>query len=313
MNTKNIFPILIILIYVIMYHSYIIGFVVLLSDNLNLTEFIVYPIVFQFFFYMMTWSLLATWMQPTAKVPLKYRLTTFQIRTLLRSPDDKKQVVLTAFYQNKGIRMYCRTRSGNLRFCRQCFHFKPDRAHHCSQCETCILKMDHHCQWLNTCICLTNQKGFLLALFYCFLLSLFYVCTTFRVIIDFFESTLSNPHQYIWVVAGFFTSCCIAPILFIFIFLHFSLIAKNKTLVEDLDPPNFSNRYTTYDLGLVENVCHVLGRNKLLWLVPVFNQEGPGLVFPTQKGRLRRARHVEGHRGAVHRTETQRTFSDHIR
>lgn len=31
------------------------------------------------------------------------------------------------------------------RICRRCKSFKPDRAHHCSICKRCILKMDHHC------------------------------------------------------------------------------------------------------------------------------------------------------------------------
>eukprot|EP00979_Chaetoceros_neogracilis_P014927 scaffold5062_cov227-Chaetoceros_neogracile.AAC.3 len=33
------------------------------------------------------------------------------------------------------------------RICRRCQSYKPDRAHHCSICKRCILKMDHHCPW----------------------------------------------------------------------------------------------------------------------------------------------------------------------
>jgi len=35
------------------------------------------------------------------------------------------------------------------RLCRRCKAFKPDRAHHCSICQRCIIKMDHHCPWVN--------------------------------------------------------------------------------------------------------------------------------------------------------------------
>lgn len=39
-----------------------------------------------------------------------------------------------------------------LRLCRRCKSFKPQRAHHCSVCRRCIIKMDHHCPWVNNCV-----------------------------------------------------------------------------------------------------------------------------------------------------------------
>lgn len=57
------------------------------------------------------------------------------------------------------------------RNCEKCQTLKPPRAHHCSVCNRCILKMDHHCPWVNNCVGARNQKHFLLFLWYVFLQS----------------------------------------------------------------------------------------------------------------------------------------------
>ena len=36
--------------------------------------------------------------------------------------------------------------SKRRRYCLMCHVFKPERCHHCSTCNRCILNMDHHCR-----------------------------------------------------------------------------------------------------------------------------------------------------------------------
>lgn len=33
------------------------------------------------------------------------------------------------------------------KYCKKCDAVKPKRAHHCSACGICVMKMDHHCPW----------------------------------------------------------------------------------------------------------------------------------------------------------------------
>ncbi|GAA5950971.1 hypothetical protein JCM8115_005022 [Rhodotorula mucilaginosa] len=43
---------------------------------------------------------------------------------------------------------------------------KPERTHHCSVCQTCVLKFDHHCPWIKGCVGLHNERSFVLFLVY---------------------------------------------------------------------------------------------------------------------------------------------------
>jgi len=62
------------------------------------------------------------------------------------------------------------------RLCRRCNSYKPQRAHHCSVCKRCIIKMDHHCPWVNNCVGIGNHKYFLLFIFYTCLSCVYSLC-----------------------------------------------------------------------------------------------------------------------------------------
>jgi len=61
------------------------------------------------------------------------------------------------------------------KYCKRCQSFKPIRAHHCSICGRCIVKMDHHCPWVNNCIGIGNHKLFILFIFWVNVISVYAV------------------------------------------------------------------------------------------------------------------------------------------
>lgn len=77
--------------------------------------------------------------------------------------------------------------SGSVRYCNRCVLVKPDRAHHCSICSRCVLKMDHHCPWVNNCVCFFNYKFFMLFLGYALVYCIFIMATCLPYFIKFWK------------------------------------------------------------------------------------------------------------------------------
>ena len=108
--------------------------------------------------------------------------------------------------------------------CKKCLKNKPLRAHHCSICDRCVLKMDHHCPWINNCLGLRNHCYFLLFLFY-----LDIGC--------FFFTGLAAPVAYYGYRNGFimvsFAICSVfAVVIMMFAGWHWFLAVKGSTTIE---------------------------------------------------------------------------------
>ncbi|KAI1863707.1 uncharacterized protein JN550_009407 [Neoarthrinium moseri] len=131
--------------------------------------------------------------------------------------------------------------NGEMRFCKKCQARKPDRAHHCSTCRRCVLKMDHHCPWLATCIGLRNHKAFLLFLiyttlfcFYAFAVSGSWVYSELVAQTQYVDSFLPVNYIMLAVISGI-----IGLVVGAFTVWHILLASRGQTTIECLEKTRY--------------------------------------------------------------------------
>jgi hypothetical protein len=178
-------------------------------------------------------------------------------------------------------------RSGERRNCKWCAKYKPDRAHHCRVCRTCILKMDHHCPWVYNCIGFYNQKSFFLLLAYSAIACHFVVWTMYGTVkaasapeVPFFAMFFLLFGETLAVLMGSITS--------LFFFFHVWLMLKAITTIEFCEKSMKRSDFiqSVYDLGSYGNAKAVLGENPWLWPFPVGLPSGDGLTYVSDESPL---------------------------
>ncbi|XP_060147383.1 palmitoyltransferase ZDHHC2 isoform X3 [Globicephala melas] len=170
-----------------------------------------------------------------------------------------------------------------IRYCDRCQLIKPDRCHHCSVCDKCILKMDHHCPWVNNCVGFSNYKFFLLFLAYSLLYCLFIAATDLQYFIKFWTNGLPDTQAKFHIMFLFFAAAMFSVSLSSLFGYHCWLVSKNKSTLEAFRSPVF--RHGTdkngFSLGFSKNMRQVFGDEKKYWLLPIFSSLGDGCSFPT--------------------------------
>lgn len=144
------------------------------------------------------------------------------------------------------------------RMCRRCHSYKPNRAHHCSICKRCIIKMDHHCPWVNNCVGIGNHKYFLLFILYTFFSCGYAICL---VVTRFFqclhtidskhESCLDDSSHLLYLIFltiesflfGMFTSCMMID--------QWDVVSTNVTQIDRLKGA-FTMEETEFQSGVNE-------------------------------------------------------------
>uniref|UniRef100_A0AAX7VHU3 Palmitoyltransferase n=1 Tax=Astatotilapia calliptera TaxID=8154 RepID=A0AAX7VHU3_ASTCA len=247
------------------YYAYV--FELCLFTITNTLEKVAYLLLFHVCFVMFSWTYWKSIFTPPASPCKKFQLSYSdkQRYEMEDRPDAQKQILVEIA---KKLPIFTRAQSGAIRFCDRCQVLKPDRCHHCSVCEMCVLKMDHHCPWVNNCVGFSNYKFFLLFLAYSMMYCIFIAATVFQYFLKFWEVTFCHS-----LFSGFY-------LMFLFGY-HCWLVAKNRSTLEAFSAPVFANGpdKNGFNVGTRRNLEQVFGENRRLWFIPVFTSQGNGHYF----------------------------------
>jgi len=188
------------------------------------------------------------------------------------------------------LRLVERSETGDVRTCGRCTKRKPDRTHHCKQCDRCNLKMDHHCNWVANCVGFYNYKYFFQMVFYGALALAVFMGTFWETVVV----TVADPDQSaflsFYIVLSYSLMVMLGVALIGFCIFHFWMISNNYTTIEYCEKRR-QKKHTLYsqkspfDLGTYKNFQEALGRNPWFWFLP-FNyrqKDETGLFFEVQE------------------------------
>ncbi|XP_037302462.1 palmitoyltransferase ZDHHC15B isoform X2 [Manduca sexta] len=274
----------------------------------------VYLVLYHILLIMFAWSYWRTIFAEIKQIPEKYKLPEVELEKLLSAEsEDAQRTILENFA--KDLPIVTRTMSGSVRYCNRCVLVKPDRAHHCSICARCVLKMDHHCPWVNNCVCFHNYKFFMLFLGYALIYCLFIMATCLPYFIRFWKMYQKYKHAHCdrlvengtytkicmdlingdfgtaastgryHIVFAFFVSLMFAISLGSLFGYHCYLVANNRTTLEAFRAPMFRSGADKngFSIGAFNNFKEVFGNSPNLWLVPVFTSLGDGCEYPVRR------------------------------
>ncbi|XP_037601515.1 palmitoyltransferase ZDHHC20 isoform X12 [Cebus imitator] len=225
------------------YYAYVVELCVFtIFGNEENGKTVVYLVAFHLFFVMFVWSYWMTIFTSPASPSKEFYLSNSEKERYEKEfSQERQQDILRR--AARALPIYTTSASKTIRYCEKCQLIKPDRAHHCSACDTCVLKMDHHCPWVNNCVGFSNYKFFLLFLLYSLLYCFFVAATVLEYFIKFWtlchrKSTESCPKNELTdtrakfhVLFLFFVSAMFFISVLSLFSYHCWLVGKNRTTI----------------------------------------------------------------------------------
>lgn len=247
----------------------------------NIIELVSYLFIYHLILAMFLWSYWQTIFTQIGVVPKEFKPAPAEVEKLESEQSKDNQRRMLEFIA-RDLPVVCRTKDGFIRYCEKCHHIKPDRAHHCSSCGVCVLKMDHHCPWFNNCVSYTNYKFFILFLGYVVLYCLFIMATSLRYCIKIWTENIRDSVRYQIFILFFGPALFAASLIFLFSY-HCYLISLNRSTLEYLSKPHFQTGpdKNGFNLGRHANFVEVFGEDVRKWFLPIFSSLGNGISFPT--------------------------------
>ncbi|RUS18940.1 DHHC palmitoyltransferase-domain-containing protein [Endogone sp. FLAS-F59071] len=229
----------------------------------------------------------ATESEPQSPYSRAYSPTTFNMITMEPKGDVNLAIPMPTVSLCK--------RGGQPRYCDRCRCVKPDRTHHCRECDACVLKMDQ----VNGCVGFANYKFFFLFVLYTAVFALWTLVTIVPEVV--YGIQHHGPdldfHFIIVVILSFLFGLLLAC----FVGVHLYYILHNRTTIEaisdrpyharvDLDPsPQGQGLYQVvptdygehlWNIGYANNWKSVMGSEAWAWFLPIYTTPGTGLTFP---------------------------------
>ncbi|KAI7793720.1 hypothetical protein IRJ41_025255 [Triplophysa rosa] len=263
------------------YYAYVVELCIYTIPNPE--EQVIYLIVFHICFFMFIWSYWTAIISKPA-IPSKEFCLPKAEKELYEKEErpEAQQEILKRVARE--LPVYTRTGSGAIRYCDRCQLIKPDRCHHCSTCDKCVLKMDHHCPWVNNCIGFSNYKFFVLFLAYSMLYCVYISATVLQYFIKFWTNQLPQNHAKFHVLFLFFVAAMFFISILSLFSYHLWLVGKNRTTIEAFRAPVFRNGpdKNGFTVGFRKNITQVFGDQKKYWCLPIYSSLGDGDTFPTR-------------------------------
>lgn len=177
-------------------------------------------------------------------------------------------------------------------WCAKCKAPKPERAHHCRQCNQCVLRMDHHCPWTRNCVGWNNLPHFLRFLFWVCSVNSYGLVRTIKWNWSLWCSKLPAylvPKRNIWIGLALLVALLFVEVSVGALFIRvLAGVASNQTQIEEWEEERakiLSRRRLgpsasfPFDISTSKNVYECLG-SPLTWLIPWGHAPGDGHSFP---------------------------------